>query len=105
MCQSLSTTQLLLVLLASCTVRSTAPMKQDRGTASDSMDADDDVKRSNLLNVLAAIFERQIPESDAEINFEGPELPFRPQRSMYNPQLGREKTTCKNFFWKTFSAC
>ncbi|KAM4015229.1 cortistatin-like [Anomaloglossus baeobatrachus] len=101
--QSLSAAQLLLLLLASCTV-STVPIKQDKGTASDSMDADE-VKKSNLLNVLSAIFDWQTPESDAEITAEDPGLPFRPQRSMYNPQPGREKAMCKNFFWKTFSAC
>ncbi|XP_056399022.1 cortistatin [Hyla sarda] len=104
MCQSLHITQLLLVLLASYTVSSAVPTRHDMA-ASGSMDTDD-IKKGNLLNVLSAIFDWRSPEGDAVmINVEDPELPYRPQRSMYNPHLGSEKTGCKNFFWKTFSAC
>ncbi|CAI9624629.1 unnamed protein product [Staurois parvus] len=39
------------------------------------------------------------------MNNEDPELQYRPQRSMYNPPMAREKGMCKNFFWKTFSTC
>ncbi|KAM3921646.1 cortistatin-like [Leptodactylus fuscus] len=105
MCQSLHTAQLLLVLLASCTVRSTVTTRHDKMTASGSMEVDE-IKKNNLLNVLSTIFDWRAPESDAEmIHVEEPELPYRPQRSMYNPHTGRDKTMCKNFFWKTFSAC
>ncbi|KAG8568381.1 hypothetical protein GDO81_013976 [Engystomops pustulosus] len=105
MCQSLQTSRLLLVLLVSCTVRSTVPIRHDRMTPSNSMDVAE-IKKSSLMNVLSAILDWRPPESDAVmINIEDPELPDRPQRSMYNPNMGREKNMCKNFFWKTFSTC
>ncbi|XP_069802675.1 cortistatin [Dendropsophus ebraccatus] len=105
MCQSLHTTQLLLVLLASYTVSSTVPTRHDRVTAIGSMNTDE-IKKGNLLNVLSAIFDWKSPEDDTVmINVEDPELPYRPQRSMYNPHMGSDKSMCKNFFWKTFSAC
>ncbi|XP_075046357.1 cortistatin [Mixophyes fleayi] len=105
MYQSVITTQLLLVLLASCSARSAVPKESDKMTTSDSMEIDE-VKKINLVNILSGIFDWTSPESNEPVvSSEEPELPYRPQRSMYNTHAGREKGMCKNFFWKTFSTC
>ncbi|XP_018414533.1 PREDICTED: cortistatin isoform X2 [Nanorana parkeri] len=100
------TAQLLLVLLAFCSVRSAVPIRRDKIAASSSREIDE-VKKNNLVNVLLAILDWASPWADVDtmMNNEDPELQHRPQRSMYNPHMGREKGMCKNFFWKTFSAC
>ncbi|PIO36480.1 hypothetical protein AB205_0124490 [Aquarana catesbeiana] len=99
------TAQLLLLLLAFCCVRSAVPIRRDKTAASGSMEIDE-VKKNNLVNVLLAILDWASPWADTyTMNNEDPELQYRPQRSMYNPPMAREKSMCKNFFWKTFSTC
>lgn len=66
----------------------------------------DEVKKNNLVNVLLALLDWVSPWAEEDtMNNEDPELQYRPQRSMYIPPMAREKSMCKNFFWKTFSAC
>nr|DBA16541.1 TPA: hypothetical protein GDO54_003924 [Pyxicephalus adspersus] len=102
---SMVTAQILLILLAFCSVQSAVPIRRDKITASTSMEIDE-VKKNNLLNVLLAILDWASPWSDVDtVNNDDPEFQYRSQRSMYNPPIAREKGMCKNFFWKTFSAC
>uniref|UniRef100_A0A8C5PMG2 Somatostatin/Cortistatin C-terminal domain-containing protein n=1 Tax=Leptobrachium leishanense TaxID=445787 RepID=A0A8C5PMG2_9ANUR len=63
--------------------------------------------RKDALTALSAIFDwTSLQEDEASSTTrEEADLPYRPPRSMFIRPPLRERSTCKNFFWKTFSTC
>ncbi|XP_063291757.1 centromere protein S [Pelobates fuscus] len=96
----------LLLLVTSRTLQAAAVTRQDKLTVSEGKDMSE-VRKNAFLAALSAIFDWTSSQEDdiPTTNREEVDMQYRPQRSTFIHPSGKERSTCKNFFWKTFSTC
>ncbi|XP_017359328.2 cortistatin [Cebus imitator] len=98
---------LLLLLLSGATA--TAALSLDGGPidpGSEHMQEATEIKKSSLLTFLAWWFEWTSQASPGPLTGEeAREAAKRQEGAPLQQSTRRDRTPCKNFFWKTFSSC
>uniref|UniRef100_A0A7M4E8K0 Somatostatin/Cortistatin C-terminal domain-containing protein n=1 Tax=Crocodylus porosus TaxID=8502 RepID=A0A7M4E8K0_CROPO len=64
-----------------------------------------DAQRSSLPTFLSALSDWMSQVNEAPLAEAAVELAKRQERDALHPSPAREKSPCRNFFWKTFSSC
>ncbi|KAM4650537.1 cortistatin-like [Discoglossus pictus] len=99
---------LLLLILVFCRVGTAAPARGEKVMAQDGKILQElsEGKKNSLLTALSTMFDWASQEEGMpSVTNEEPEIPYRQQRSMFHQAPARDRASCKNFFWKTFSTC
>ncbi|KYO31490.1 cortistatin [Alligator mississippiensis] len=64
-----------------------------------------DAQRSSLPTFLSVLSDWMSQVNEAPLAEAAVELAKRQERDALHPSPAREKSPCRNFFWKTFSSC